>query len=337
MKEDSFFFHIINSIYLNLSRTVNRLPFSGRFWLEEIFRGVAEETLKKYSDKIEFVSHRPVDICSQFLKLLDCEGFLNAADYYLEQQNEYDVQITVRGKGCVYKTFCTTAREEGLTFNCGRTATLQAILTKILGHEYTSSMETELEKGVCRGILYKSTKVKNEIVTREGHNLKIAGERAVLWPMSTYASILASIKNHAPYILTHVLFDAGYRSGLFLAERAKDIYHTPDEYLQMLFSELTNHGMGKIELVELDLDKNRATIRCHDSFTVECLETYGHLYRTPRAICDLLRGNFSAYLSVLFSKQIICEEMLCKSMGHPYCEFVAIPQESRMSIRGGKI
>ncbi|TYO97420.1 4-vinyl reductase [Desulfallas thermosapovorans] len=86
-------------------------------------------------------------------------------------------------------------------------------------------------------------------------------------------------------------------------------------------------------MVSVSLTRNRAKIRCYDSFQVAVTHEYGQLYRSPQVICDLLRGFFAAYLSVIFEKEIICEEMVCQSTGAGYCEFLTLPLPKKLSLR----
>ncbi|GBF33992.1 hypothetical protein DCCM_3103 [Desulfocucumis palustris] len=333
MKENDISRIIINYMYLSMCRTMNQVPFSGRHWLEQFVTGVAQYFINEYWDDLMLQSKKPLDICRAYLNTLERVDFLNAGDYRLEESGE-NLLLSVKRDKCVYREYCLRAREEGLPTFCVRLGTLQAILHHVLGENFSESLEKE-EEGVCRGKLFPAAGPKEEIVTREGHVLKIAGRRAVLLPQETYASLLVSVREHAPHALKHVLYDAGYQSGLSLAHKSRALYPDPEECLQLLLEEIKNQGLGNVELVSVSLTRARARIRCYESFQVAVANECGYLYRTPQVICDLLRGFFAAYLSVLFEKEIICEEMICQSMGADYCEFLALPLPKKLLDRRG--
>lgn len=314
---------IINYLYMSICRTMKQVPFSSRHWLEQIMMGPAQYVLEEYKDEIQFASKKPVDVCRAFLDFLHGEGFLNSEDYRLEESGD-DVLLQVERDKCVYREYCTRAPLEGLMFYCARVGTFQLVLRQVLGKEYSASIAVD-EKGTCLGTLYPAAGPKEEIVAREGHVLKVAGRRAVLLPQELYAYLMMSVRDHAPHALKHVLYDAGYQTGATLARKTRDLFPGMRECIQLLLEVITNDGLGKAELVSLNLSRARAKFRCYDSFQVAISNEFGHLYRAPQVTCDLLRGVFAAYLSVLFDKEILCEEMNCQSLGGDYCEFVAMP------------
>lgn len=330
MKDSKIIYRkVINYMYQSICKTMAQLPFSGHHWLEQFIIGVAQYVLDEYGDKLQVTSKKPADICRAYLNLLDQEGFLDAGDYRLEESGD-DVLMYVERDKCVYRQYSMQAQKEGLPFHCVRLAAFEAVLRRVLHKNYSSSVKIDWENGICCGKLFPATQSKEEIVTREGPKLKIVGRRAILLPQETCVSVLMSVREHAPHALKHVLYDAGYRSGFLLARKARDLYPKIEDRLQLLVDEIRNEGLGRVELVSVNLSRARARIRCYDSFQVAVIKEYGPLYRAPQVSCDLLRGIFAAYLTVLFEKEIICEEMNCQSVEGSYCEFLALPlpQES---------
>lgn len=315
---------VINYMYQSLCKTVDQLPFSGQHWLEQFIYGVAQQFIDDYRDDLQSAPQNPVDICRAYLNILDREGFLIAEHYHLEESGN-EILVHIENNSCVYREFSSKAQREGLPYSCVRLGMFQETLRQLLGKNYSSSVKVDLEGGTCHGKLFPETRPKEEIVTRDGHKLKIAGRRAVLFPQETYASLLMSVKEHAPHALKHVLYDAGYQSGFYLARKARALYTEIEDCLQLLSEEMKNEGLGKVELVSLDFSRTRVKIRCYDSFQVAVTKEYGSLYRTPQVICDLLRGIFAAYLTVIFEKEMICEEMICQSVEGNYCEFLTLP------------
>jgi predicted hydrocarbon binding protein len=334
MSDSNITIKLMNYMFMSMSNTMSQVPFSGRYWMEQLVMGSVQYFIDEYWDDSKLESKKPVEICRTFLNVMDNAGFISANDYQLEESGA-GLLMSVQTNKCVYRECCERIREEGFSFNnCIRLGTFQAILRHVLGEKKYSPAVDMATDGFCYGKLTPSTQPKEEIVTREGHKIKMTGQRAFLLRQKTYASLMASIREHAPQILKHVLYDAGYQSGLSLAGKARESYSNPKECLQLILEELTNLGVGKLELVSFNLPSARVKIRCYDSFWVDTANEYGHLYRTPQVICDLLRGVLTGCLSVIFEKEIICEEMTCQSMGADYCEFLALPLPQNLS--GGR-
>jgi len=322
VKHDDFSIETICRVYFGMYKTIDQLPFSGRHWLEQFMFETVYRLLDDHKNEYQFISRRPADVCRTYFDFLN-QLYPNWVDYQLEESGE-DLLVYIKRDNCAYWNFCRQTQVEGLSFFCVRLGTLQAALRIVLGENYSTAVEID-EKGICCGKLFHSAQPKEEIVSREGNILKIAGRRAVLLPQEIYASMMISIREHAPHALKHVLYDAGYQSGLYTARKARALYPNAEECLRFLLVEVMNMGFGKTELVSLDLSRATARIRCYDSFQVTVANEYGRLYRSPQVICDLLRGVFAAYLSVLLKKEIICEEMSCQSVEGSCCEFLALP------------
>ncbi len=337
MKVNEFTRMLINYMQMSMCKTMKQLPFSGSHWLEQFMMSTAQYVLDERLDELCFDSKKPSEACRTFLNFMDEEGFLQAGDYRLEDSGE-NLLVQVDRDNCVYRDYCMRAPQEGLPLYCARLSSFQAVLRHVLEKDYSAMMETD-ERGICRGMLFPATRPKEEIVTREGHILKVAGRRAILLPQETYASLFMSVKEHAPHALKHVLYDAGFRSALNLARKTRIFYPNLEECLNLLLEVIKNDGLANVELVSFNQSEGRARIICYDSFQVSVASEYGSLYRSPQVTCDLLRGIFAAYLSVLLDREIICEEMVCQSVKGNYCEFLTMPLPNKLweeEPRGGK-
>ncbi|MGI6404963.1 MAG: hypothetical protein ACOX2E_00470 [Syntrophaceticus sp.] len=330
-KAEKFYLKIINSIYLNLSKTVSAIPFGGNYFLDEVTRGVGELILKEYEEQFHPESTKPSEICKAYLKTFGRQDFLEDGAFQVEDDGD-SVVVTMNAKDqehCIYKEFCREAQKESLLFYCPRLGVLQSVLKKFLGVEYSTTVELKPESasGICRGrISPVKRRLRTEMVHFVDDTLNIAGERAVLFTKDIYQSFLTAVNEYAPFILKKVLFDTGYRSYLGIAREAQGYYKSPEKSLSVCFEEMKNCGIGRIELVSLDSAAGHAVIRCYRSFEVAVVEGID-LYRTPRVACDLLRGQLSACLSVILRRPIICEEMQCAALDGEYCEFHAYPEE----------
>ncbi|MDD4238100.1 MAG: 4-vinyl reductase [Desulfotomaculaceae bacterium] len=323
MKDDVISKEVINYLYMSVCKTLKNVPFSNRYWVEQIMMGPAQYILEEYMDELQFTSKKPAAVCITFLNFLESKGFLISKDYQMEELGN-DLLVHVKRDKCNYRKYCLQTPVEGLLFYCVRVGTFQAVLQKILGKSYSASMETD-QCGVCHGKLSPAPNPIEEIVNRDGDVLKIAGRRAILLSKQTFASLLMSIKEHAPHTLKHVLYDAGYRSGALLARKTRDSHPDQEESLQVLLNEIKNIGWGRVELVSFNPSQGRASLRCYDSFQAAIVAEYGSFYRSPQVNCDFLRGLFAAFVSIVLNEEIICEEMNCQSVGGDYCEFLAMP------------
>lgn len=86
------------------------------------------------------------------------------------------------------------------------------------------------------------------------------------------------------------------------------------EHLSYLGNWHSARGMGRMEVVDFDLERVAAKIRVADSF--ECV---GHT--TPTPYSQLLRGLIAGFLSALWESPVTCRETRCVAMGEPACEF----------------
>jgi len=335
MNQFEFDKELIGHMLLSVCETMQHLPFSNQFWLENYMVNTGEYIIKAHKDEIIPASNTPIDACRAYLEFMVKYGLLHAEDFQLLSDGE-DLIYNVKFATCAYQGYCKRSKEKNVMFNCARLATLQAALRYFLGKTYTSSVRMN-QDGICYGRLTIATRQQKEVVTREEHILRFAGRRSILLTKEIYASLLNSIKVHAPHTLKHVLYDTGYRSGLQNATEAREYFGNIEECLRYLLNVMENNGMGKLELLSFDPSSARVKLRCYDSYEVDIADQFGGLYRAPQVICDLLRGTFAAYLTVLFEQEMICEELLCKSMGEKYCEFVAMPYPKDLLGKGGAL
>jgi predicted hydrocarbon binding protein len=44
--------------------------------------------------------------------------------------------------------------------------------------------------------------------------------------------------------------------------------------------------------------------------------------RTPRSVDTYCSGRLAGYLTAIFSRSAVCEEVFCQARGDPHCQFV---------------
>jgi len=75
----------------------------------------------------------------------------------------------------------------------------------------------------------------------------------------------------------------------------------------------------KYELLEVTPSK--LTFRVYDS-------AFAHESSANRPICYLISGRMAGTISAITNENIECREVMCKAMGDPYCEFLAVRDET---------
>ncbi len=86
------------------------------------------------------------------------------------------------------------------------------------------------------------------------------------------------------------------------------------QHLSYLGNWHSARGLGRMEVVEFNLERGEARIRVTDNF--ECV---GHT--TPTPYSQLLRGLIAGLLSALWESPVGCRETHCLAVGEAYYEF----------------
>jgi len=172
--------------------------------------------------------------------------------------------------------------------------------------------------------------VKNNFFIKNSlHGIQIMSDRAIMFSKPGYEGLLRDIRRHFGTAGEAFLYYAGFCSGLKYGEAHKklgkilgiiDVATLIDKLGANIFSWA---GLGRIELVNIDISNTSVTLRLYDSF--ECELGLGS--RKPYS--QFIRGIFAGYLTSLFSKEMKAEEVRCIAMGDPYCEFIVKTKESR--------
>lgn len=147
-----------------------------------------------------------------------------------------------------------------------------------------------------------------------------AGERVVFFPVRGYQLMLNEIHAASPDLLRHIVYRSGFVLGQSMAEQVRHLYPDPHDRLFVLLEDLARSGFGMFELLELDLDTGQAVVRGHNLFEAG-LGSELAWARSPRCVDNYCSGRLAGYLTVMFARPAVCEEILCEARGDEYCEF----------------
>jgi ABC-type sugar transport system substrate-binding protein len=151
-------------------------------------------------------------------------------------------------------------------------------------------------------------------------DVQIAGERVIFFPVRGYQMMLNEIHAASPDLLRHIVYRSGFELGKSIAGRIRDLYADPHDLLFVLLEDLSRSGFGNFEMLSLDLDAGCAEVRGYDLFEAAIAPGLAWA-RTPRCVDIYCCGRLAGYLTTIFGRACICEELFCQARGDSYCEF----------------
>ena len=151
-------------------------------------------------------------------------------------------------------------------------------------------------------------------------DVRIAGERVIFFPVRGYQLMLNEIHAASPDLLRHIVYRSGFELGESIARQVRDLYADPHDRLFVLLEDLSRSGFGTFELVTLDVEEGRAEVRGHDLFEAAIAPGLAWA-RTPRCVDNYCSGRLAGYLTAIFDRPAVCEEIFCQARGDPQCRF----------------
>ncbi|MDD4549989.1 MAG: hypothetical protein PHT79_09560, partial [Syntrophomonadaceae bacterium] len=212
MDKDNFLFKLLNNVFLGIGQLADSVPMGGINYLEMVCDSFVERMFNQYKTNFNPVSDKVVDLCRAWIELMDKEGFLHQDDYQFNNGDEL-VEIRVNNHNCSYYEYCTTAKKEHISLVCPRMLSCRWVVSNCTGQQYQLKTEGFSETDWCHGIIYPE-KMISEILTKDGDNISIAGERAIVLSTNAYGILMKTIYDNAPHLLDHVLFQSTYYSSL---------------------------------------------------------------------------------------------------------------------------
>ena len=148
-----------------------------------------------------------------------------------------------------------------------------------------------------------------------------AGERVVFFPVRGYQMMLNEIHAASPDLVRHIVYRSGFVLGASIAAQVRELYPDPRDRLFVLLEDLARGGFGTFELQALDLEAGWAEVRGYDLFEAAIAPGLAWA-RTPRSVDTYCSGRLAGYLTAIFSRSAVCEEVFCQARGDPHCQFV---------------
>jgi len=322
--KDRFLFKSLNNLFWGISHLADKVPMGGKNYVEIACDYYMERMFNEYiKDRFNPASNNVIDLCKSWLEIMDDEGFLDINDYQLYNGGDY-IHIQVNPHKCTYYEYCVAVNKEDLPVVCPRMLSCKWIATNYAGRQYQLKTETFAENELCRGTIYPGELI-NEILTRDGDNISIAGERAIVLSTNAFGILMKTIYDYAPHLLDRVLYESTYYSSLLEYDKIKSYYSSKREIIEHLLNTILRLGNIRYEIIEYDEVNKRAVIRAYGSYMAEIFIN-NKLSTTPKTSCASGRGRLAAYFTKAWDEDIVCEEMRCEAFGDDCCEFVLLPK-----------
>jgi len=155
--------------------------------------------------------------------------------------------------------------------------------------------------------------------------------------------VINMLDNSMGHALEQRLYDAvlecayhtfhGARSSMDWRDLILPMIQTPEDEIHALVALTNIFGIGYVEVEEL-IPGEKLVTRVRNAYDPgRYLEEYGP---QPRGRCYMLNACTASYMDLVYAAQypngmgtFTSTEVLCRSMGHPACKFVAEPKQSR--------
>ncbi|MGI5921103.1 MAG: V4R domain-containing protein [Syntrophomonadaceae bacterium] len=323
MGRDNFSFKILNNMFLGVGQLADKVPMGGKNYLEMVCDFYVGRMFNEYKDSFNPASDKAIDLCRAWIELMEKEGYLDKNDYELSNGGDF-VTVKVSKHNCSYFEYCTTANRENIAHVCPRILGLRWVVANCTGRQYQLKTEEFSDTERCLGTIYPG-EVMSEILTKDGDNISIAGERAIVLTTNAYGILMKTIYEYAPHLLERVLYESTYYSSLVEYDRIAVYYQDARQIVEHLLRTIERLGNIRYEIVSYDDKNKQAIVRGYGSYMAEIFKE-NHLFSTPKMSCASGKGRLAAYFTKAWGEEIICEELSCEAFGDDYCEFILLPK-----------
>ncbi len=324
MDNNNIFHRLLTELFLSMGQLAERVPLGGDDYMRMLCEFYTERVFNQLRNEYNPASNKAVDLCEALIELMDNNEIVNKEDYKVSGQGE-TVNIKINKSNCTYYNYCKVSKENNLPTACCRMISCRWIASGYTGLQYQLSTEYNDDLDWCEGTIYPGEKI-SETLYKEGENIYIAGERALVISINTHGILLKTIYDYAPHLLEQVLYESTYYSSLVEYDKVKIYYKDSRALIDHLLNISNRLGSIQYEIIEFD-DKNKtAVLRGYGSYMADVF-LKNNLFNSPKASCASAKGRLSAYFTKAWEEEIVCEEMKCEAFGDDYCEFVLQPKD----------
>jgi predicted hydrocarbon binding protein len=144
---------------------------------------------------------------------------------------------------------------------------------------------------------------------------KVTGERCVIITQARVEEICSRLSEIFQSGAKVIIFEAGKAAGKHFVEETSDITKVDKQlFLKTVSQRFTDAGLGKIEIVEFDLEQAEVKFRIWNNFFAE-LGCGKPMYRS------CIEGFVSGMYEQIMHKTPKIQKTKCVANGNPYCEW----------------
>lgn len=323
MENGKFLSELLNNMFLGVSQLADSVPLGGKSYLEKVCNNYTERIFKQHKQNFKPESDKLIDLCYAWMDMAKNEELTSKEDFQLHNGGD-SVHIIVNKHNCSYYKYCATAKKENLPLVCPRMLSFRWVASNFTGRSYQLVTEEFTDSDSCKGTISPG-EIKNEILTKDGDNISIAGERAIVLSTNAFGVLVKTLYDYEPHILEQVLYESTYYSSVVEYDKIKDYYSEKREIIEHLMNTIARLGNIRYEIIEFDEQNKRAVVRGYNSYMAEIFRN-NKLYTSPKVSCASARGRLAAYFTKAWGEEIVCEEIKCEAFGDNCCEFVLLPK-----------
>jgi predicted hydrocarbon binding protein len=144
---------------------------------------------------------------------------------------------------------------------------------------------------------------------------KVTGERCIILTQARIEEICSRLSEIFQSGAEVIMFEAGKAAGKRFVEETSDITKVDKQlFLKTVSQRFTDAGLGKIEIVEFDLEQAEVKFRIWNNFFAE-LGCEKSMYRS------CIEGFVSGMYEQIMHKTPKIQKTKCVANGDPYCEW----------------
>jgi len=145
---------------------------------------------------------------------------------------------------------------------------------------------------------------------------KVTGERCVIITQARMQEIFSRLSEIFQSGAKVILFEAGKAAGERFVQEASDITKADKKlFLKTVVQRFTDAGLGKIEVVEFNLEETEVKFRIWNNFFAELARCEESMY------CNCVEGFVSGIYEQIIRETPNIKKTKCATKGDPYCEW----------------